>query len=148
MGQNLPDGGHLSHGWKVNVSSKLFKSVPYYVKKDDYISLEEVRRLVKEDEPKLIWCGATAYVWEFPFEEFSKIADEVRAYFVADIAQIVGLMIAGAHKSKAKFSYIITTITHKTLREPRGMIIMVTEKGLKSPELGEKINRVVFPIGV
>jgi len=149
MGQNLPDGGHLTHGWRANISSHFFKSVPYHVKKDGYIDIEEVRVLAQEHRPKLIWCGATAYVREFPFEEISKIADEIGAYFVADIAHIAGLIVAGVHKSPVKFAHIITTTTHKTLRGPRGGIIMVTEKGLeKEPELSEKIDRAVFPGGV
>ena len=149
MGQNLPDGGHLSHGWKVNISSKYYKSVPYHVKKDGYLDIEEIRRLAHEHKPKLIWCGATAYVREFPFEEISKIADEAGAYFVADIAHIAGLIIAGAHKSPAKFAHIITTTTHKTLRGPRGAMIMVTQKGLdKDPELADRIDKAVFPEGV
>lgn len=149
MGQNLPDGGHISHGWKVNITSKIFKSVPYHVKNDGYIDLEEVKNLALQNKPKLIWCGATAYVREFPFEEISKIADEVGAYFVADIAHIAGLVVAGAHKSPVDFAHIITTTTHKTLRGPRGAVIMVTEKGLrKDPKLGEKIDKAVFPGGV
>jgi len=149
MGQNLPDGGHISHGWKVNITSKIFKSVPYHVKKDGYIDIEEVRSLARENKPKLIWCGATAYVREFPFEELSKIADEVKAYFVADIAHIAGLVIARAHKSPVDFAHIITTTTHKTLRGPRGAIIMVTKKGLeKNSELPQKIDQAVFPGGV
>jgi len=149
MGQNLPDGGHLTHGWKATLSAKLYKSVPYHVKKDGYINIEEVRSLAREHKPKLIWCGATAYVREFPFEELSKIADEVKAYFVADIAHIAGLVIAGAHKSPVEFVHIITTTTHKTLRGPRGAIIMITEKGLKKdPELAVKIDKAVFPGGV
>lgn len=149
MGQNLPDGGHLTHGWKATLSAKLYKSVPYHVKKDGYINIEEVRSLAREHKPKLIWCGATAYVREFPFEELSKIADEVEAYFVADIAHIAGLVIAGAHKSPVEFVHIITTTTHKTLRGPRGAIIMITEKGLKKdPELAVKIDKAVFPGGV
>jgi glycine hydroxymethyltransferase len=149
MGQNLPDGGHISHGWKVNITSKIFKSVPYHVKNNGYIDLEEVKNLALQNKPKLIWCGATAYVREFPFEEISKIADEVGAYFVADIAHIAGLVVAGAHKSPVDSAHIITTTTHKTLRGPRGGVIMVTEKGLrKDPELGEKIDKAVFPGGV
>ncbi len=149
MGQNLPDGGHISHGWKINITSKIFKSIPYHVKKDGYIDMEEVRALAKEHKPKLIWCGATAYVREFPFEEMSKIADEVGAYFATDIAHIAGLVLAGAHKSPVSFAHIVTTTTHKTLRGPRGGIIMVTKKGLlKDPELGEKIDKAVFPGGV
>lgn len=149
MGQNLPDGGHISHGWKVNITSKLYKSVPYHVKKDGYIDLAEVKKLAREHKPKIIWCGATAYVREFPFEEMGKIADEVGAYFVADIAHIAGLIVAGAHKSPVPFAHIITTTTHKTLRGPRGGLVMVTEKGLKKdPELGNKIDKAIFPGGV
>lgn len=149
MGQNLPDGGHLTHGWKATLSAKLYKSVPYHVKKDGYIDIEEVRTLARENRPKLIWCGATAYVREFPFKELSEIADEVGAYFAADIAHIAGLVVAGAHKSPVPFAHIVTTTTHKTLRGPRGGIIMVTEKGLaKDFELGDKINKAVFPGGV
>lgn len=149
MGQNLPDGGHLTHGWKINPSGTLFHSVPYHVKQDGYIDLDEVRRLALEHKPKLIWCGATAYVREFPFEELSKIADEVGAYLAADIAHIAGLVVAGAHKSPVPFAHIVTTTTHKTLRGPRGAMIMVTEKGLKKDaELADKVDRAVFPAGV
>jgi glycine hydroxymethyltransferase len=146
MGQSLPDGGHLTHGWKVNFSGMFFNSVQYHVKSDGYLDLDEVRRLVRENKPKLIWCGATAYPREFPFEEFSKIADEVGAYFAADIAHIAGLVIAGVHKSPVPYAHIVTTTTHKTLRGPRGALIMVTQKGLdKDPELSNKIDKTVFP---
>lgn len=146
MGQNLPDGGHLTHGWKVNFSAKNYKSVPYHVKSDGYIDIEEVRKLALENKPKLMWCGATAYVREFPFEELGKIAEEVGAYFVADIAHIAGLIIGGAHKSPVPYAHILTTTTHKTLRGPRGAMIMVTEKGLeKDPDLAKKIDKAVFP---
>jgi len=146
MGQSLPDGGHLTHGWKVNFSGMFFKAVQYHVKPDGYIDLDEVRRLARENRPKLIWCGATAYPREFPFEEFAKIADEVGAYFAADIAHIAGLIIAGAHKSPVPYAHIVTTTTHKTLRGPRGAMIMVTQKGLdKNPELADKIDKTVFP---
>lgn len=146
MGQNLPDGGHLTHGWKASVTGQYFKSVPYHVTKDGYIDIEEVRQLAKENKPKLIWVGSTAYVHEFPFEEFSEIADEVDAYLAADIAHIAGLVIAEVHKSPVPYVHIVTTTTHKTLRGPRGAIIMVTEKGLKKdPELADKIDRAIFP---
>jgi len=146
MGQNLPDGGHLSHGWKVSASGILWKSVPYHVKPDGYIDFDEVWRLAREHKPRLIWCGASAYSREFPFEKFGKIADEVGAYYVADIAHIAGLIIAGAHESPVPHCHIITTTTHKTLRGPRGAIIMVTEKGLKKdPDLAKKIDKAVFP---
>jgi len=146
MGQNLPDGGHLTHGWKASVTGQYFTSVPYHVKPDGYIDFDEVWRLAREHKPKLIWCGATAYAREFPFEEFGKIADEVGAYFVADVSHIAGLIIAGAHKSPVPYAHIIMTTTHKTLRGPRGAMILVTEKGLqKDPELGDKIDRAIFP---
>ena len=149
MGQDLPDGGHLTHGWKFNISGTLYERAPYHVTKEGIIDFEEVRVLAKEKKPKLIWCGATAYPREFPFEEFAKIADEVGAYFAADIAHIAGLVIAGAHKSPVPYADIITTTTHKTLRGPRGALIMVTQKGLdKDPELAEKIDKAVFPFGV
>ena len=146
MGLNLPDGGHLTHGWKASYTGQMYKSVPYHVKADGYLDLEEIERLAKEHKPKLIWVGATAYVREFPFEELGKIADSVGAYLAADIAHISGLVIAGVHKSPAPYAHIITTTTHKTLRGPRGGIIMVTQKGLdKDPELASKIDRAIFP---
>ncbi len=146
MGQNLPDGGHLTHGWKASMTGQLFKSVPYHVKADGYLDIEEIRRLAHENKPKLIWVGATAYVREFPFEALGKIADEVGAYLAADIAHISGLVIAGVHKSPVPYAHIITTTTHKTLRGPRGGMIMVTKKGIqKDPELPQKIDRAIFP---
>jgi glycine hydroxymethyltransferase len=146
MGQNLPDGGHLTHGWKASMTGQLFKSVPYHVKPDGYLDIEEIRRLAHENKPKLIWVGATAYVREFPFEELGKIADETGAYLAADIAHISGLVIAGVHKSPVPFAHIITTTTHKTMRGPRGGMIMVTKKGIaKDPELPQKIDRAIFP---
>jgi len=146
MGMNLPDGGHLTHGWKTSISSIFFNSVPYHVRQDGYIDFDEVWDLARKHKPKLIWCGATAYVREFPFEEFGKIADEVGAYFVADIAHVAGLIVAGVHKSPVPYCHIITTTTHKTLRGPRGAMIMVTQKGIeKDSELCEKIDRAIFP---
>jgi glycine hydroxymethyltransferase len=146
MGMSLPDGGHLTHGWKVNFSAMFFKSVSYHVKPDGYIDIDEVRKLAHEHRPKLIWVGATAYTREFPFEELGKIADEVGAYLAADIAHISGLVVGGAHKSPEPYAHLITTTTHKTLRGPRGAMIMVTKKGLnKDPELGDKIDKAVFP---
>ncbi len=146
MGQNLPDGGHLTHGWKVSVTGIYYRSVPYHVKTDGYIDFDEVWRLAREHHPKLIWCGATAYVREFPFERFAQVADDVGAFFAADIAHIAGLVIAGAHKSPVPHAHIVTTTTHKTLRGPRGAMILVTEKGVKKdPELAERIDRAIFP---
>ena len=146
MGQNLPDGGHLTHGWKVSVTGQFFRSVPYHVRPDGYLDLDEIARLAKENKPRLIWVGSTAYVREFPFEEFAKIADDIGAYLAADIAHIAGLVVTGVHKSPVPYAHIVTTTTHKTLRGPRGGMIMVTEKGLKKdPELVGKIDRAIFP---
>ena len=146
MGLNLSDGGHLTHGFKASSTGQLFKSVPYHVKADGYIDLEEIERLAIEHKPKLMWVGYTAYTREFPFEAISKIADKVGAYLAADIAHISGLVASGVHKSPAPYAHIITTTTHKTFRGPRGGIIMVTQKGLdKDPELASKIDKAVFP---
>jgi len=146
MGQNLPDGGHLTHGWKVSVTGTYYRSVPYHVTAEGYIDLDEVRHLAREHRPRLIWCGATAYVREFPFEHFAEVADEVGAFFAADIAHVAGLVVAGVHKSPVPYAHIVTTTTHKTLRGPRGAMILVTQKGLdKDPELAERIDRAIFP---
>ncbi|HET6946834.1 MAG TPA: serine hydroxymethyltransferase [bacterium] len=146
MGQNLPDGGHLTHGWKVSVTGTYYRSFPYHVKPDGYIDFDDVWRLAREHRPRLIWCGATAYVREFPFEKFAQVADEVGAFFAADIAHVAGLVVAGAHKSPVPYAHIVTTTTHKTLRGPRGAMILVTQKGLdKDPELAERIDRAIFP---
>jgi glycine hydroxymethyltransferase len=146
MGQNLPDGGHLTHGWKASATSIFYNSVPYHVKPDGYLDLKEIERLAIKHKPKLIWVGATAYVREFPFAELGKIADKVGAYLAADIAHIAGLVAAGVHKSPVKYAHIITNTTHKTLCGPRGGMIMVTQKGLKKdPELANKIDQAIFP---
>jgi len=146
MGQSLPDGGHLTHGWKTSFSGLFFDAVQYHVKADGYIDIDEVRKLALEHKPKLIWVGASAYVREFPFKELGEIADDVGAYLVADIAHIAGLIIAGAHPSPNEHVHLITTTTHKTLRGPRGAMIMVTDKGVeKDPELPKKIDSAIFP---
>ncbi len=146
MGQNLPDGGHLTHGWKVSVTGTYYHSIPYHVTPDGYIDFDEVWRLAREHKPKLIWCGATAYVRELPFEKFAEVADAVGAFFAADIAHVAGLVLAGAHQSPVPYAHIVTTTTHKTLRGPRGAMILVTEKGLKrDPELAERVDRAIFP---
>src|SRR3989338_3854249 len=145
MGHNLPDGGHLTHGWKASITGQWFNTIMYHVKKDGYLDLEEIESLAVKHKPKLIWVGATAYVREFPFEELGRIADKVGAYLAADIAHISGLVIAGVHKSPAPYAHIITTTTNKTLRGPRGGMIMVAQKGLdKDPELAEKIDRAIL----
>lgn len=146
MGLNLLDGGHLTHGWKVNATAMFYKSVPYYVKADGHVDIDEVWRLVKEHKPRLIWTGATAYAYQYEFEKFADIADSVGAYFAADIAHVIGLIIAGVHKSPFPYAHIVTSTTHKTLRGPRGGMIMVTKRGVeKDPELPQKIDKAVFP---
>ncbi|NDK07727.1 aminotransferase class I/II-fold pyridoxal phosphate-dependent enzyme [Candidatus Gracilibacteria bacterium] len=146
VGQSLPDGGHLTHGWKVSATGIFYNPVQYHVKEDGHIDLEEVAKIIRENKPKLVWIGASAYPREFPFEEIGKLADEVGAYVAADIAHISGLVISGVHINPAPFVHIITTTTHKTMRGPRGGMIMVTEKGLqKDPELAAKIDKAVFP---
>ncbi len=146
MGLNLPDGGHLTHGWKVSAAGIFYKSVPYHVKEDGRVDFDEVWRLVKEHKPRLIWTGATAYCYQYEFEKFVEIADSVGAYLAADIAHVVGLVIAGVHKSPFNYAHIVTTTTHKTLRGPRGGMIMVTDRGrTKDPQLAEKVDKAVFP---
>ncbi|TSC75232.1 MAG: glycine hydroxymethyltransferase [Parcubacteria group bacterium Gr01-1014_30] len=149
MGQSLPDGGHLSHGANATFSARFYKSQPYHVKSDGYIDFDEVWRLAREHKPKLIWVGASAYARQFPFAEMAEVADEIGAWLAADIAHIAGLVVAGVHPSPAPHAHIITTTTHKTLRGPRGAIVMATQKGLeKDPDLGKKIDKAVFPGGV
>ncbi len=146
MGLDLTNGGHLTHGWKASATSMFFRSIQYHVKEDGYIDLEEVERLAAEHKPKLIWVGATAYAREFPFRKFSKIAEKVGAYLIADIAHVSGLVVAGVHESPVPYAHVVTTTTHKTLRGPRGGIVMVTEKGIKKDsELPMKIDRAIFP---
>jgi len=145
-GMNLTDGGHLTHGWKVSATAKFFKSYPYHVKQNGRVDFEELEKIAKEYKPKLIWCGATAYAREIEFEKFARIADSIGAYLVADISHISGLIAGGVHKSPVAYAHIITTTTHKTLRGPRGAMIMVTPKGLKKdPELPAKIDKAIFP---
>lgn len=146
MGLNLIDGGHLTHGWKVSATGIFFKSIPYHVLPSGQIDMKEVRALALKYKPKLIWTGATAYVYQFDFAKFAKIADEVNAFLVADIAHIAGLVATKTHPDPTPYVHLITTTTHKTLRGPRGGMIMVTKKGLKKdPELAQKVDRAVFP---
>lgn len=147
MGLDLTHGGHLTHGWKVSATGIFYAPVMYHVKSSTgEIDFNELKKLVKTHKPKLMWVGATAYVYEFPFERLSELAESVGAYLAADIAHVAGLVIAGAHVSPVPYAHIVTTTSHKTLRGPRGALIMVTAKGLKKdPELGDKVDRAVFP---
>ena len=124
----------------------IFNSVQYHLKPDGTTDIEGARKLAMENKPKLIWVGATAYSRALPFKEFAGIADEVGAYLAADISHVAGLVAGGAHESPVDHVHIVTTTTHKTLRGPRGAMIMVTEKGLKKdPELATKIDKMIFP---
>jgi glycine hydroxymethyltransferase len=152
MGQALTAGGHLTHGHNVSATGIFFKTIQYGLKKEDVyekkdlFDYEEIRKLAKQHKPKLIWVGATAYPLKFNYKKFAEIADEVGAYLAADIAHVAGLIAGGVHPSPVPYVHIITTTTHKTLRGPRGAMIMVTNKGLKKDkELPDKINKAVFP---
>jgi len=147
MGMELQVGGHLTHGNRVNFSGKYYQSFGYGVNgKTGKIDYKEVEKLAREKRPKLIFVGTTAYPRKLNFKRFKEIADSVGAYLCADIAHIAGLVVAGVHPSPAAHADIITTTTHKTLRGPRGGMIMVTKKGLKKDkDLPSKIDRTVFP---
>lgn len=145
-GQALSMGGHLTHGAPASFTGKLFKAVQYGVGEDGRFDYQEIEKIIVKAKPKLIWVGATAYPYIIDFEKFSKIANKVNAYLVADIAHIAGLIIGEVHPSPTRFVDVIMTTTHKTLRGPRGAIILITEKGLKKdPDLGKKIEKAVFP---
>lgn len=139
MGMDLSAGGHLTHGFKVSISGKYFDSVSYGVNKDGYIDYDEVRRIALEHRPKLIWSGFSAYSRIIDWNEFRKIADEVGAILVADIAHVAGLIVAGEYPSPIGIAHVVTTTTHKTLRGPRGAMIMCNE------QYGEVIDKAVFP---
>lgn len=146
LGMALSSGGHLTHGASASFTSKLFNAVQYTVKEDGHINIEEIEKLSKVHKPKIIWVGGTAYPYIFDWEKLATIADSVGAYLVADISHIVGLIIGEQHPSPVNHVHVITTTTHKTLRGPRGAMILVTQKGIdKDPELSEKIDKAVFP---
>lgn len=147
MGLKLSAGGHLTHGHPdITFSGKYFMSVQYDVDKDGLINLEYVRKLAQEHKPKIITVGTTAYPRIFDWKVWRAIADEVGAYLLADISHIAGLIAGGAHPSPVPYADVIMTTTHKTLRGPRGAMIMVTQTGLdKDPDMGKKIDRAVFP---
>lgn len=146
-GLRLSAGGHLTHGHpKITFSGKYFNSVQYDVEKDGRIDYKKLAKLVKEEKPKLIFAGTTAYPFELDFKEFGKIADSVGAWLVADISHIAGLVATGEHMSPVEYVDVVMTTTHKTLRGPRGAIIGVTKKGLtRDGDLAKKIDKAVFP---
>ena len=141
MGMNLSHGGHLTHGSPVNVSGKWFKTCHYEVdKKTEILDMDAIRRKAIENQPKLIICGFSAYPRKIDFQAFRSIADEVNAYLLADIAHIAGLVASGLHPSPIPYCDVVTTTTHKTLRGPRGGLILS-----KDEELGKKLDKAVFP---
>jgi glycine hydroxymethyltransferase len=140
MGLGLPAGGHLTHGWGVSITGMYFKSVPYGVRRDDHrVDLDEVRALAKEHRPRLLFCGGTAYARSWDFPAFRSIADEVGATLVADIAHISGLVAGGAHPSPVGIADVVTSTTHKTLRGPRGGMIMAKKQHAAA------VDKAVFP---
>lgn len=146
MGLALSSGGHLTHGSPVSFSGKYFKTVSFPVTKNGVLDMDEIEKLAVKEKPKIIVCGFTAYPRIIDFERFGKIADKVGAYLLADISHISGLVVGGAHPSPAPYAHIIMTTTHKSLRGPRGAMLMVTQKGIeKDPELPAKIDKAVFP---
>jgi len=140
MGLGLPHGCHLSHGWGVSFSARFYRSVQYVVDpKTHLIDYDAVRDLARRERPRIIFAGATAYPRLFDFKAFGEIAHEVGAYFLADIAHIAGLVVAGAHPDPVPYADVVSTTTHKTLRGPRGAMILCRA------DLADKIDRAVFP---
>ncbi|BDA09123.1 serine hydroxymethyltransferase [Megamonas funiformis] len=141
LGMNLTDGGHLTHGSPVNISGKYFKIIPYGVDKEtERIDYDELERLAKEHQPKLIVGGASAYSRIIDFERMAQIAKSVGAYFMVDMAHIAGLVAAGLHPSPVPYADVVTTTTHKTLRGPRGGLILC-----RDAEFGKQFNKAIFP---
>ena len=140
MGMNLAEGGHLTHGSPVNMSGKYFNFVPYGVYADGFIDYDEFEKKAKECKPKLIVAGASAYPRIIDFERISQIAKEVGAYFMVDMAHIAGLIAAGLHPSPVPYADVVTSTTHKTLRGPRGGLILCNDE-----ELGKAFNKAIFP---
>lgn len=147
MGLKLSSGGHLTHGHPdITFSGKYFKPVQFGTKDDGIIDYKEVERLAKKEKPKLILIGTTAYPKVFDWKHLKKIADSINAWFIADISHVAGMVLAGSYPSPAPFADVVMTTTHKTLRGPRGAMIMVSKNGAKKdPELSSKIDRAVFP---
>ncbi len=146
MGLSLAFGGHLTHGQPVSATGKFFKSVQYTLGKDGYLDYDAIEKQAEKEKPDIIVCGFTAYPRIINFKRFAQIADKIGAYLMADIAHITGLIIAGTHPSPVPYAHIVTTTTHKTLRGPRGAMIMVTDKGLKkNPDLPKLIDSAIIP---
>jgi len=163
MGLSLASGGHLTHGHpNVTFSGKYFKSIQYEINcrgavsapkgggtpplQNEWFNYDEILKLAKKHRPKVIVCGTTAFPRILDFKKFAEIADAVGAYLLADISHIVGLVLAGVHPSPVPYAHIVMSTTHKSLRGPRGAMLLVTEKGMKKdPDLASKIDKAVFP---
>lgn len=147
LGQSLTAGGHLTFGAQASWTGKIFNAIQYGVDpKTWHIDLNEVRALAKKHKPKFIWVGTTAYPYQIDYSGFAKIADEVGCFLVADTSHISGLIVTGQHPSPVPYVHVIMTTTHKTLRGPRGAMILVTKKGLeKDPQLGKRLEKSVMP---
>lgn len=141
MGMNLDHGGHLTHGSPVNMSGSYFKIVPYGVNDEGFIDYDELRKIAIEAKPKMIIAGASAYARSIDFKKFREVADEVGAYLMVDMAHIAGLVAAGLHPDPIPYAHVVTTTTHKTLRGPRGGMILANEEAAKE----FNFNKAVFP---
>jgi glycine hydroxymethyltransferase len=140
MGLGLPHGGHLTHGWTVSISGNIWRPIHYSVDRESHrIDYDAVRQLARAERPKMIVAGATAYPRQFDFKIFSEIAREVGAYLLADISHIAGLIVAGVHPDPVPYADVVMTTTHKTLRGPRGAMILCRK------ELAPQIDKAVFP---
>lgn len=146
MGLALTSGGHITHGHPIGLSGRLFTIVHYTLGDDALLDYGAIEKQVLKEKPQLLICGYTAYPRKIDFKRFGVIADKAGCFLMADVSHITGLIVAGAHPSPVPYAHIVTTTTHKTLRGPRGAMIMVTEKGLqKDPELPQKIERAIIP---
>ena len=143
MGMNLDHGGHLTHGSPVNVSGKYFHIVPYGVNEDGFIDYDKLREIALECKPKMIIAGASAYARTIDFKKFREVADEVGAVLMVDMAHIAGLVAAGLHPSPIHYADVVTTTTHKTLRGPRGGMILVSKESMEKNNFN--FNKAVFP---
>jgi len=146
MGLALTSGGHITHGHKLGLSGRLFTFAHYTLGEDGKLDYDQIEKDVLKEKPALLICGFTAYPRTIDFKRFGQIADKAGCYLMADISHITGLIVAGAHPSPVPFVHIVTTTTHKTLRGPRGAMIMVTDKGLKkNPDLPKQLETAIIP---
>lgn len=146
MGLSLTFGGHLTHGAPLTASSKFFTTVQFELGKDSRLDYEAIERQAIKEKPDIIVCGFTAYPRIIDFKKFGAIADKVGCYLLADVSHIAGLIASGVHPTPVPYAHMVTTTTHKTLRGPRGALIMVTDKGIqKNPDLPKKIDSAIIP---